>query len=194
MSNYHALAYTIQPSQPFTERKTLKSLLDWHANALHVFEPLQFQGSLHLDSSTTLTAAEQVLRAAHIRHAWVTDNNGDRVGLIALQDLTSGKAIQLAHDLRITHNEIEINELFTPFDKLPTVQLKHLNKAAIGDVAVTLQKTNASFLLVRNDDELVGVISALKIAEVTGESVRFAPMVNSFADLIYTLKPHSCIA
>lgn len=194
MSNYHALAYTIQPSEPFTERKTLKSLLDWHANALHVFEPLQYQGSLHLDISTTLTSAEQVLRAAHVRHAWVTDRSGHRVGIIALHDLTSGKAIQLAHDLRVTHDEIEVNELFTPLDTLPMVELKHLNKAAIGDVAVTLQKTNASFLLVRNQGELVGVVPALKIAEVTGESVRFAPMANSFADLIYSLKPRTLIA
>ncbi|MCH8501840.1 MAG: hypothetical protein LAT77_08015 [Aliidiomarina sp.] len=194
MSNYHALAYTIQPSQPFTERKTLKSLLDWHANALHVFEPLQYQGSLHLDSSTKLTAAEQVLRAAHVRYAWVTDRCGNRVGLIAVQDLTSGKAIQLAHDLRVTHDEIEVSELFTPLAQLPAVEFKHLNQATIGDVDVTLQKANANFLLIHNDDELMGVIPALKIAEVTGESVRLAPMANSFADLIHLMKPKTFIA
>lgn len=194
MSNYHALAYTIQPSEPFTERKILKSLLDWHANALHVFEPLQFQGSLHLDTGTKITVAEQVLRAAHVRYAWVTDRSDSRVGIVALQDLTNGKAVQLAHDLRVTHDEIEVNELFTPLEQLPAVELKYLNKATIGDVAITLQKTNASFLLVHNEDELMGVIPALKIAEVTGESVRLAPMANSFADLIHLVKPRAVIA
>ncbi|MCL4409802.1 CBS domain-containing protein [Aliidiomarina haloalkalitolerans] len=191
MSTYHALALKTTPRFISSTEKVLTAVqLDWHAPAYTVFDSLESPRSLILDSTTSLADAERLMRKAHCRYAWVTDSHQQLLGVVALADLSSGRAIKLAKDLRLAHDDIEVFELMTAVEELPQVSQQSFLQAMIGDVAVTMQQAGTSFLTIANDEGIVGIVSALTIAEKTGESVRFAPMATSFARLV-NLKHHS---
>lgn len=189
-STYHAIALQQTPRFISSPARSLKPLkLDWHAPAYTVFDSLDSPRTITLNSRTRLTDAERLLRNANCRYAWVTDSRQQLLGVVALADLSGGRAIKVANDLRLAHDDIEVLELITAIESLPQVSQESFLQAMIGDVAVTMQQAGASFLTVASHDGIVGLVSALTIAEKTGESVRFAPMATSFARLV-NLKNH----
>ena len=94
--------------------------------------------------------------------------------------------------LEITENTL-VKELMLPLLALPQVKLESLTKAKVGDAAATLKASGRDFLLVINNGEVCGVVSSLRIAELTGESVNVYHLPSTFAEIISAINHHEVI-
>ena len=168
-------------------------LVSWHDSAKQVVDDFTKMSPLELRESTLVDDAEQKLRGASRRYACIKNPNGEMTGLLALRELHGRKATQLSAVKRVRWHELAVKELMLPLAALPQVKLEDLEKAKVGDAAATLKASGRDFLLVINKGEISGVISSLKIAELTGESVNVYHLPSTFAEIISAINHHEII-
>lgn len=190
MSTYHSLTLkqgaVSQPALVLPASHT--EHLQLHDSALFVIEPVHSGDAIVVHRHLPLRKLEAVLTAAQRRHALVVDNSGQLLGIINKHDLYNGRAVRIARDSRVAHDALEAEQLMTAAEALPSVQRKALERARIGDVALTLQRSHADFVWVMEQGKIVGLLSALTIVERTGESVRMGIMANSFAEIVHAVR------
>ncbi|WP_417441951.1 hypothetical protein [Idiomarina sp.] len=168
-------------------------LISWHDSAMHVVDDFTKVSPLEIKESTLVSDAEQKLRGANRRYACIKNQSDEMTGLLALRELHGRKATQLSTVKQIGWRELAVKELMLPLIALPQVKLEDLKKAKIGDAAATLKASGRDFLLVINDGEVCGVVSSLRIAELTGESVNVYHLPSTFAEIISAINHHEVI-
>ncbi|WP_322406147.1 hypothetical protein U0358_09965 [Idiomarina sp. PL1-037] len=168
-------------------------LISWHDSAMHVVDDFTKVSPLEITESTQVSDAEQKLRGANQRYACIKNQSNEMTGLLALRELHGRKATQLSTVKQIGWRELVVKELMLPLIILPQVKLEDLKKAKIGDAAATLKASGRDFLLVINDREVCGVVSSLRIAELTGESVNVYHLPSTFAEIISAINHHEVI-
>lgn len=156
----------------------------WHDKALHVMDSFDVSTPVELCESTLIRDAEETLKKHSSRYACIQNSNSQMTGLLALRDLHGRKATQLVTNTRTHWRELTAKDLMTPLSALPQVQLLDVKRSKIGDAAATLKSSGKDFLIVINNNEIYGVISSLKIAELTGESVNIFHLPSTFAEMI----------
>lgn len=168
-------------------------LISWHDSAMHVVDDFTKVSPLEIKESTLVSDAEQKLRGANHRYACIKNQSDEMTGLLALRELHGRKATQLSTVKQIGWRELAVKELMLPLAALPQVKLEDLEKAKVGDAAATLKASGRDFLLVINDGEVCGVVSSLRIAELTGESVNVYHLPSTFAEIISAINHHEVI-
>lgn len=158
--------------------------LSWHDGALHVMDDFKTLSAVELPESTLVSDAESAIRRAACRYACVKNSSHHMIGLLALRELHGRKATQVTTRTQTNWKELTVKELMTPLSALPQVQLSDLKKSRIGDVAATLKASGRDFLVVVDEGEVFGVVSSLKVAELTGESVNVFHLPSTFAEII----------
>ncbi|MDV6315849.1 hypothetical protein [Idiomarina sp. HP20-50] len=158
--------------------------LSWHDNALHVMDDFKTLSAVELSEGTLVSDAESAIKGAASRYACVKNRSEQMIGLLALRELHGRKATQVATRTQTNWRELSVKDLMIPLSALPQVQLSDLKKARIGDAAATLKASGRDFLVVINQDEVYGVVSSLKVAELTGESVNVFHLPSTFAEII----------
>ncbi|RUO64829.1 hypothetical protein [Idiomarina ramblicola] len=158
--------------------------LSWHDNALHVMDDFKTLSAVELPESTLVSDAESAMSKTARRYACVKDSSDKMIGLVALRELHGRKATQVATRTQTNWKELTVKELMMPLSALPQVELSNLRKSRIGDVAATLKASGRDFLIVINQEEVFGVISSLRIAQLTGESVNVFHLPSSFAEIL----------
>ena len=196
MSQYTSLnwsaAYQASPQvKPFVSTKlAAQPLAKWSDPAILVSDSLTSNRPVHVHTSTLLKHADAVMDGTRSRYALVLDLDDALVGVLALRDLHGRKAVQKSHELNLAHDDLTVDYLMTPIQRLPVVSQRQLEQAQIGDVVATLQNCGHDFLLVQDQGKLVALVASLNIAERTGESVQVRHHADSFAELLYVLKHH----
>ncbi|PYE31800.1 CBS domain protein [Idiomarina fontislapidosi] len=176
VSHGDAVTLSSQARDPF--------VCDWHANALHVFDDFERHDPLLLRATTSLDRAEQLMHSAKVRYACVVNNNEQIIGLVALREFHSRHAMQVSQSTQLPWAELTVGDLMRKLDELPQAEYKQLQKARIGDAAATLKSAGRDFLLVFESGSIRGVVSSLRIAQVTGESVNIYHSASTFAEII----------
>ncbi|MDV6327270.1 hypothetical protein Q5L94_04310 [Idiomarina sp. Sol25] len=167
--------------------------LSWHDDALHVMDDFKTLSAVELPESTLVSDAESAIRGASCRYACVENSSHQMTGLLALRELHGRKATQMTTRTQTNWKELTVKELMMPLSALPQVQLSDLKKSRIGDVAATLKASGRDFLVVINEEEVFGVVSSLKVAELTGESVNVFHLPSTFAEIISVVKHKEAI-
>ncbi|EGN75764.1 hypothetical protein A28LD_0811 [Idiomarina sp. A28L] len=198
MSTYTALSFTALPiikssgSKPtvksFTENK-----LSWNENSLHALIDFSSQRPLQMSEAVELEHAEELMDASNARYACVLNRGGELVGILPKQEFHGRLAINKARDLRIPHGQLTIDYIMIPIAKLPLVSRQQLQHAKIGDVVATLHRSGQDYLLVHEEGEIIGVVPALRIVELTGESVQIRHHANSFAEIMNAVRHRDAI-
>ncbi|ASG65245.1 hypothetical protein [Idiomarina piscisalsi] len=156
----------------------------WTDNALRVMDDFDVSSPVQLSESTTLMDAEKSMRKQSQRYACIHNRNSQIIGLLALRELHGRKATQTTTSTQTFWEELTAKDLMTPLSALPQVSLKDVQKSRIGDAAATLKSSGRDFIVVISDGEVYGIISSLKIAELTGESVNVFHLPSTFAEII----------
>lgn len=164
--------------------------LSWHAPASAVFDDFQQYQPVVVRASTSLNHTEALLASAGQRYACVSNSQGNIVGLVALREFYGRRAMQCALQAQVPRSEVAVQALMLPLAQLPQIDLRVLVNARIGDAAATLKTRGYDFIVVKEGDTLRGVISSLRIAQVTGESVNIYHSASTFAEIM-TAVSHS---
>lgn len=196
MSQYTSLnwsaAYQSSPqvTLPLNTKITAQSLAKWSDPAVLVADSLLTKLPVQVHTSTLLKHADAIMDGTHSRYALVLNHQDELVGVLALRDLHGRKAVQKARDLNLAHDDLSVDYLMTPIQRLPVISQAQLQQAQIGDIVATLQSSGHDFILVQEAGKLVALIASLNIVERTGESVQVRHHADSFAELLYVLKHH----
>lgn len=158
--------------------------LSWHDSASHVMDDFEAHEPVLLRESTNLKVAEQLMNVAGQRYACVVNQNNSIIGLVALREFHGRKAMQLGLQNGVPWFDVSVAELMKPIQSLPQIDYPHLTSARIGDAAATLKGKSQDFIIVRDGDSVRGVVSSLRIAEVTGESVNIYHSASTFAEIL----------
>lgn len=126
-----------------------------------------------------IDAALQNMIGARVRTLLVM-LDGSMIGLITAYDIQGQKPLQFLRGSdcihqKCRHEDIEVADIMTPMQALPTLRLEDVCKARIGDIVETFRKTQQTHLLVtdRQDDQRVeirGLISRTEIERRLGIS------------------------
>ncbi|KPD23210.1 CBS domain-containing protein [Idiomarina zobellii] len=185
MSNFKEIQWSSKEDSALIHHRFegLKKL-SWHDSALHVMDNFDMSVPVELSENTFISDAELALKQRSSRYACIQNNDKRMTGLLALRDLHGRKATQLVTSTQTHWGELTSKDLMTPLSSLPQVQLSDVQKSKIGDAAATLKSSGKDFLVVVNNNEVYGVISSLKIAELTGESINVFHLPSTFAEII----------
>lgn len=161
-----------------------REILSWHDDALRVMDHFKTLSTVELPESTLVSNAESAIRQAASRYACVKNSSDQMTGLLALRELHGRKATQVTTRTQTNWKELTVKELMMPLSALPQVELNDLRKSRIGDAAATLKASGRDFLVVINQQEVYGVVSSLRVAELTGESINVFHLPSTFAEII----------
>lgn len=188
MSHYNSLSWAQGPLDYRFDTQSMHGLLSWNEPALAVLDDFSRSTPLHVHQSTKLKHADAIMNGADARYVCVFDHDDRLTGVLALRDLHGRKAVKLAKELNLAHDDISVDYLMKPVGSLPLITLQQLERACIGDVVATLQKSGHDFLLVQQAGHIVGLVSSLRIVERTGESVQVRHHADSFIDILHAIK------
>ncbi len=190
MSEFHSLAW--KNAAHSVRLPTAPSLttaqLDWHAPALEVVEDFTRNPPLVIKGSARLPDVEQCFDRSAARYACVVDESATVTGVLMARDLHSRHSGSLCSLLQLPWSQIEARFLMQPLNRMPMLTRNQLDHARIGDICATMQTAGRDFVMVTENDTVMGCIASLKILERTGESVRLYPKATSFADVFNALK------
>ena len=156
----------------------------WHAPATAVFDDFRQHEPVIVDADTSLAKTESLLHKSGQRYACVGNTKGNIIGSVALREFYGRRAMQLALQAQIPRAEVSVSALMVNLAQLPQIEYRLLNQARIGDAAATLKTRGYDFLVIKEGEILRGVISSLRIAEVTGESVNIYHSASTFAEIM----------
>lgn len=158
--------------------------VSWYEPAKAVFDDFKEHEPIIVDASDTLAKTESLLNHSGQRYACVSNSRGNICGLVALREFYGRRAMQLALQAQVPRGEVCVSELMVSLAQLPQIELRLLSQARIGDAAATLKTRGYDFLAIKEGEILRGVISSLRIAEVTGESVNVYHSASTFAEIM----------
>lgn len=185
MSNFKEIQWSSQEDKiAIHHADSASSTLSWHDNAALILDDFKSHPPVELLESTLVSDAESAMKQALSRYACIKNSNAQMIGLLALRELHGRKATQVTTSTQTNWKELSVKDLMLPLSVLPQVQLHDLQNARIGDVAATLKASGRDFLVVVQQHEVCGVVSSLKVAERTGESINVFHLPSTFAEII----------
>lgn len=153
---------------------------------------------LTVEPGRSIDAALQDMIDGGVRTLLVL-TKGTVTGLITAYDIQGQKPLQFLHGSDCIHpncrrQDIEVADIMTPVEDLPTLQLADVLKARIGDLLETFRETRQTHLLVtdRQDDEhtvVRGLISRTRIEQRLGISPILASAACTEQELSAFLRP-----
>lgn len=150
------------------EDTALTAMVDFHWVCPATVEPEQ-----------KITAALQNMIGARVRTLLVM-SDAHMVGLITAYDIQGQKPLQFLHGSdcihpQCRHEDIEVADIMTSVEALPTLCFADVHKARIGDIVETFRKAQQTHLLVTDQQEgqrivIRGLISRTEIERRLGVS------------------------
>jgi CBS domain-containing protein len=179
----------LQSAPSSTELNTLADIeppekLSWNDAALQVFDDFQRHDPIMVSPNSTLAATEKLLTSSGQRYACVTNAQHKIIGIVALREFYGRRAMQLGLQAQIPRQDVAVKDLMTPLMQLPQVEYRQLLSARIGDAAATLKMKGHDFIVIKTGDVIRGVVSSLRIAQRTGESVNIYHSASTFAEIM----------
>lgn len=153
---------------------------------------------LTVEPERSIDAALQDMIGGGVRTLLVM-TKGHVTGLITAYDIQGQKPLQFLHGSdcihpNCRHQDIEVADIMTPVEALPTLQFADVLKARIGDLLETFRETRQTHLLVtdRQDDQRTvvrGLISRTRIEQRLGISPILASAARTEQELSTFSRP-----
>ena len=132
--------------------------------------------------------AKQRMVHAGVRSLFVTDSDGEIVGLVTARDINSEKPLAYAASTHTHHDEILVEHVMTPRQNIHAMTLHDVAEARVGDIVVTLREAGRQHgLVVQKGREsrarVRGVFSITHIGRLLGVKVDPTGPVQTFTAL-----------
>lgn len=147
-----------------------------------------------IEPGASIDTALDRMKAAGVRMLFVVNEAHCIVGLITSSDILGEGPVKIAQQSRMRHDEITVDMIMTPQDKVTVLDMASVANAKIGHVLATLKAVNRRHMFVVERDgeggqRVVGLFSATEIGRALGRDLReeVAP-AHSLAELVQSLR------
>lgn len=150
-------------------------------------QPLVFQ------DSTPMTQARRILEDNDIHVGLISNENGQLVGVVSLEQILSRHTVSLIEEYRVERKDVLLKHVMMPLANVAAVNIERLAHAKVGHVVATLQKKQLYYILVCEkaaDGKLSvrGVFLASNMSKMLGQHIKIENAeAKSFAELTQKL-------
>ena len=176
------------PDQPAAVAVSLKS------PAIEVMTDLHRVGAVTVKADTLISVAEQSMRLHRVRSLIVVDERAGVLGIVTATDILGEKPLALTFERGVRRNEITVQQIMTPAERLDVIEMDSVLLANVGNVMETLkQSARQHALVVEQADDgrqmIRGIFSATQIARQLGITLHTDAVRHSFAEIEKIIGP-----
>jgi len=141
-----------------------------------------------IEPTASIQAANDKMIACGVRLLFVTEENGELLGLITTTDILGEKPVKYVTEHGGSRNDILVMDIMTLKNKLDVIYQRDINNACVGDVVETMKAVKRKHMLVVNHDangheRICGIFSTTQINRQLGLNIEPSPRVQTFADI-----------
>ena len=165
--------------------------------ALEVMTDLKKVKAVTVDATASIDFANSKMIACGVRLLFVMNADEMLVGLITASDLLGEKPITYLQKHGGPRENILVQDIMTPHDKLKTLQMNDVLKARVGDIVETMKEFNRQHILVvdkmdgETTERICGIFSTTQISRQLGIEIKNSPITNTFAEFKSAMESYS---
>jgi CBS domain-containing protein len=193
--NYEAIAhFTLK--QDTTYHRPLQVLperVQASSPAIDVMTDFTKVAAITMGPCATINAAEQRMIASNVRLLLVTEQSNKILGIITATDIQGDRPIKYLQQVGGKREDIFLQDIMTPADKLDVLLMKDVEKVMVGDIVATMKRVGRQHALVVDLDSegnqtLRGIFSTKQISKQLGIKIDTAEIARTFAELEEALR------
>ena len=150
-----------------------------------------------VDATASIDFANSKMIACGVRLLFVMNADEMLVGLITASDLLGEKPITYLQKHGGPRENILVQDIMTPHDKLKTLKMTDVSKARVGDIVETMKEFNRQHILVvdkmdgETTERICGIFSTTQISRQLGIEINRSPSTNTFAEFKSAMESYS---
>lgn len=155
--------------------------------ATKVMTDLSTIAAVTISPSCSLEEATDRMLKMKVKLLFVTDSKNRMIGLITYSDLQGERPIQFQQANGVSRGEICILDIMTGIETIDAMEWPLVEKARVGDIAMTMKKLNRQHALVLenpSDDvyQIRGIFSISLLSKSLGIHIETTEMAQTFAE------------
>lgn len=167
------------------QRPSTLSELTLQSPAIEVLTDFTRQQPMILEQNTSIDDAREIMRRTHTKMFLVVDAEESFRGVISLDDLVSEKVMTRMGISQLRRNELTVEFVMTPRNRLHAIDFKVFQLATIGDVLARMHKYGEQHMIVveTRSESIRGIVSAHGIARRMHTPVVINERATLFSDI-----------
>ena len=157
------------------------------SSAVDSMTDLRHSPAITVEPDTALDVAEMRMKYSGVRLLFVRGIKGELLGLVTLNDIKGERPMQFQRDMEVGHNDITIQDIMTPVDRLEAISFDDVVESRVGDIIQTLKRTGRQHALVvqtaGSNPTVRGIFSARQIGRQLGVQINTSGIAYTFAEL-----------
>lgn len=187
---YHSLSYNLlnQNAKMAPPDDTSSSVHALEDDAVSVLTDFRYVRPFTIAPTATIDKANQKMIACRVRLLFVSTDEEHLLGLVTYNDVFSEKPLQYVQEHGGRYEDILVQDIFTPLQKLEALDYKEVLKARVGDIVETYKSSSRQHILVaetRPDgtQNIAGMFSSSQLEKLLGTKLETGGRAHTFADL-----------
>jgi predicted transcriptional regulator len=188
--NYEAIAHsTLKPNTTYYRPlQVLPERVQADSPAIDVMTDFTKVAAISMGPCATISAAEQRMIATNVRLLLITEQSNKILGIITATDIQGDRPIKYLQKVGGKRDDIFLQDIMTPADKLDVLQMRDVEKVMVGDIIATMKRVGRQHALVVDvDDEgnqtVRGIFSTKQISKQLGIEIDTAEIARTLAEL-----------
>lgn len=194
--NYEVLSYsTLKPDTTYHRPlQVLPERVQANSPATDVMTDFTKVTAISMGPCATINAAEQRMIASNVRLLLVTEQSNKILGIITATDIQGDRPLKYLQKVGGgKREEIYLQDIMTPADKLDVLSMRDVEKSMVGDIVETMKRVGRQHALVVDTDDtghqtLRGIFSTKQISRQLGVEIDTAEIARTFAELEEALR------
>ncbi len=155
--------------------------------AINVMTDLNNVAAVTISPSCMLDEATDRMIKMKVKLLFVTDSKNRIIGLLTYSDLQGERPIQFQQSNGVSRNEICVLDIMTGIETIDVIAWPMVEKALVGDIAMTMKKMNRQHALVLenpSDDiyQIRGIFSTSLLSKSLGINIETTEVAQTFAE------------
>jgi signal-transduction protein with cAMP-binding, CBS, and nucleotidyltransferase domain len=140
-----------------------------------------------ISPSCSLDEANDRMMRMKVKLLFVTDSKNRMIGLITYSDLQGERPIQFQQSNGVSRGEVCILDIMTGIETIDTIEYSVVEKARVGDIAMTMKKLNRQHALILehpSEDiyQIRGIFSISFLSKSLGINIETTEVAKTFAE------------
>lgn len=177
------------PTDLFQPQQDLPEKVELDSPAILTMTDLRQVSAQTVEPNASIDEALTRMKEGGVRLLFVTNPQGNVLGLITSTDIQGEKPLQFLKELHVRREEILVRDIMTPVEQLEVMLLTDVMKARVGDVVETLRRCGRRHALVVAEDPrrdrlaIRGLFSVTQISKQLGVAIETVEVATTFAEL-----------
>jgi len=182
---HYSMEQKTRVDRPTINRATDVSLDD---SATLVMTDLKEITPFSIEPTASIESTNEKMIASGVRLLFVTDNDGNLLGIVTSTDVLGEKPVQYLKEHGGSRDDIIVQDIMTSVDSLDVLLYSDVQKALVGDIVETMILLGRKHTLVVEKTEsgesiIRGIFSTSQISHQVGMHIEPTLRAHTFADV-----------